>query len=132
MTYFFIASLFNLIFYTLTSFISNLTKITNFILKIISNIHNNQRFADRYTSYKVFGGRLFSKLNLQKKSFTFYQKVKVKIYLNNRNNKEILISNKRRGIKENKKTRLIDANMYLFEIFKFNFFNNKNIELIQK
>lgn len=131
MTYFFIASLFNLIFYTLTSFISNLKKITNLILKIISNIHNNQRFTDAYTCYKVIEKKLFSKLNLQKNIYTFYQKAKINI-LNNIENQEILNSHKSRGNKESEKKRFIDTIIYLVAILKFKFFYNESFKLINQ
>jgi len=81
MIHLFISPLFKVIFYYQSNLIFNFRKFTSHILKIISNICNNQRFTDAHTCYKVFDREIFSKLVLGKNDFTFYPKITKKFLL---------------------------------------------------
>jgi len=126
MIHLFISPLFKVIFYYQSNLIFNFRKFTSHILKIISNICNNQRFTDAHTCYKVFDRELFSKLDLREIGFTFYPKITTKISFMNIKIQEVPISYKNRSLRAGKKIRFIDAIRTLVTILKYKFFNNNN------
>jgi dolichol-phosphate mannosyltransferase len=93
----------------------------NHILTIISNILNNQNLTDAHTCYKVFDAKIFKKIKLEEKGFSFCPEVTTKISLLNEKIIEIPISYKGRGYSEGKKINFKDGFIALKTLLKYRF-----------
>tara|TARA_B100000131_G_scaffold266390_1_gene264301 strand:+ start:155 stop:841 length:687 start_codon:yes stop_codon:yes gene_type:complete len=93
----------------------------NHILTIISNILNNQNLTDAHTCYKVFDAKIFKKIKLEEKGFSFCPEVTTKISLLNEKIKEVPISYKGRGYSEGKKINFKDGFIALKTLLKYRF-----------
>lgn len=94
----------------------------NHILTIISNFLNNQKLTDAHTCYKVFDSKLFKKISLKEKGFSFCPEVTTKISLMNKKIIEIPISYKGRTYFEGKKINFTDGMIALKTLIKYRFF----------
>ena len=93
----------------------------NHILTIISNILNNQNLTDAHTCYKVFDAKIFKKIKLEEKGFSFCPEVTTKISLLNEKIIEVPISYKGRGYSEGKKINFKDGFIALKTLLKYRF-----------
>ena len=93
----------------------------NHILTIISNILNNQNLTDAHTCYKVFDTKIFKKIKLKEKGFSFCPEVTTKISLLNEKIKEVPISYKGRDYSEGKKINFKDGFIALKTLLKYRF-----------
>ena len=93
----------------------------NHILTIISNILNNQSLTDAHTCYKVFDAKIFKKIKLEEKGFSFCPEVTTKISLLNEKITEVPISYKGRGYSEGKKINFKDGFIALKTLLKYRF-----------
>ena len=93
----------------------------NHILTIISNILNNQKLTDAHTCYKVFDTKIFKKIKLEEKGFSFCPEVTTKVSLLNEKIKEVPISYKGRDYSEGKKINFIDGFIALKTLLKYRF-----------
>ena len=94
----------------------------NHVLTIISNFLNNQKLTDAHTCYKVFDSKLFKKISLKEKGFSFCPEVTTKISLMNKKIIEIPISYKGRTYFEGKKINFTDGMIALKTLIKYRFF----------
>ena len=90
----------------------------NFILTKISNIINNQNLTDAHTCYKVFRKKLFLKLKIEQKDFSFCAEVTTKISKLRENIIEVPIRYNGRTYKDGKKISFKDAILTLLAIIK--------------
>lgn len=90
----------------------------NFILTKISNIINNQNLTDAHTCYKVFRKKLFLKLKIEQRDFSFCAEVTTKISKLRENIIEIPIRYNGRSHKDGKKISFNDAILTLLAIIK--------------
>ena len=93
----------------------------NHILTIISNILNNQNLTDAHTCYKVFDTKIFKKIKLKEKGFSFCPEVTTKVSLLNEKIKEVPISYKGRDYSEGKKINFKDGFIALKTLLKYRF-----------
>ena len=93
----------------------------NHILTIISNILNNQNLTDAHTCYKVFDAKIFKKIKLEEKGFSFCPEVTTKVSLLNEKIKEVPISYKGRDYSEGKKINFKDGFIALKTLLKYRF-----------
>ena len=93
----------------------------NHILTIISNILNNQSLTDAHTCYKVFDTKIFKKIKLEEKGFSFCPEVTTKVSLLNEKIKEVPISYKGRDYSEGKKINFKDGIIALKTLLKYRF-----------
>jgi glycosyltransferase involved in cell wall biosynthesis len=93
----------------------------NHILTIISNILNNQNLTDAHTCYKVFDAKIFKKIKLEEKGFSFCPEVTTKISLLNEKIIEVPISYKGRGYSEGKKINFKDGFIAIKTLLKYRF-----------
>jgi len=107
------------IFYNSRNFISSFRILANFILTKFSNLINNQNLTDAHTGYKVFSKKVFSKINLEEKGFSFCPEVNTKISLLGYKIIEVPISYKGRDYKEGKKISFFDGLHAIFTIIKY-------------
>jgi len=108
--------------YYSNEFSSNFRVFANHILTIISNFLNNQKLTDAHTCYKVFKSKLFKKINLEEKGFSFCPEVTTKVSLMNEKIIEIPISYKGRTYSEGKKINFMDGIIALKTLIKYRFF----------
>ena len=94
----------------------------NHILTIISNFFNNQNLTDAHTCYKVFDSKLFKKIRLKEKGFSFCPEVTTKISLMNEKILELPISYKGRTYLEGKKINFMDGFNALKTLIKYRFY----------
>ena len=99
----------------------------NHILTIISNILNNQNLTDAHTCYKVFDAKIFKKIKLEEKGFSFCPEVTTKVSLLNEKIKEVPISYKGRDYSEGKKINFKDGFIALKTLLKYRFWYHINI-----
>jgi glycosyltransferase involved in cell wall biosynthesis len=107
------------IFYNSRNFISSFRILANFILTKFSNLINNQNLTDAHTGYKVFSKKVFSRINLKEKGFSFCPEVNTKISLLGYKIIEVPISYKGRDYKEGKKISFFDGLHAIFTIIKY-------------
>ena len=94
----------------------------NYILTKLSNYINNQSLTDAHTCYKVFRKKIFFKLKIKEKGFSFCPEVTTKLSNLSCSIIEVPISYNGRGIKDGKKIRFKDAIIALITIFKYKYF----------
>jgi len=90
----------------------------NFILTKISNILNNQKLTDAHTCYKVFRKKLFLKLNIEQKDFSFCAEVTTKLSNFREHIIEVPVRYNGRSYKEGKKISFKDAMLTVLAIIK--------------
>ena len=93
----------------------------NHILTIISNILNNRNLTDAHTCYKVFDKKIFKKIKLEEKGFSFCPEVTTKVSRLNEKIKEVPISYKGRDYSEGKKINFKDGFIALKTLLKYRF-----------
>jgi glycosyltransferase involved in cell wall biosynthesis len=94
----------------------------NFVLTYISNFLNNQRLTDAHTGYKVFKTKLFKKIPLQQKGFSFCAEITTKLALLDIKIIEVPIKYNGRSYSEGKKINFFDAIKTFYTIIKYRFF----------
>ena len=109
------------LFYHLSNFSKSFRIFCNYILTKISNYINNQSLTDAHTCYKVFRTKIFLKLKIQEKGFSFCPEVTTKLSNMSCPIIEVPISYKGRAFKDGKKIRFKDAIIALFTICKYKY-----------
>jgi dolichol-phosphate mannosyltransferase len=94
----------------------------NIFLTIISNFFNSQKLTDAHTCYKVFNSRIFKKIKLKEKGFSFCPEITTKISLMNINIKEFPISYNGRTYNQGKKITAFDGLDALYVLLKYRYF----------
>jgi len=94
----------------------------NIFLTIISNFFNSQKLTDAHTCYKVFDSRIFKKIKLKEKGFSFCPEITTKISLMNINIKEFPISYNGRTYNQGKKITAFDGLDALYVLLKYRYF----------
>ena len=97
----------------------------NHVLTIFSNLINFQNLTDAHTCYKLVRSKIFKKINLQEKKFSFCPELTTKLsnmgyYIN-----EIPISYKGRSFEEGKKIRYTDGIEAIKTLIKYKFFSRR-------
>ncbi len=108
--------------YQLRNFTSIFRIFGNHVLTIASNIINGQNLTDAHTCYKVFKSKIFKKIKLCEKGFSFCPEVTSKLSNMRINILEVPISYKGRNIKEGKKIRFSDAIKAILTLIKYKIF----------
>jgi dolichol-phosphate mannosyltransferase len=90
----------------------------NFILTKVSNFLNNQKLTDAHTCYKVFRKKLFLKLNIEQRDFSFCAEVTTKLSKLRENIIEVPIRYNGRSYKDGKKISFKDAILTVLAIIK--------------
>jgi dolichol-phosphate mannosyltransferase len=90
----------------------------NFILTKISNFLNNQKLTDAHTCYKIFRKKLFLKLNIEQKDFSFCAEVTTKLSNLREHIVEVPVRYNGRSYKEGKKISFKDAILTVLAIIK--------------
>ena len=93
----------------------------NVFLTFISNIINNQNLTDAHTCYKVIKSKIFKKINLKEKGFSFCPEVTTKLSKKNYEIKEITISYNGRTYDDGKKITSFDGVLALCSLIKYRF-----------
>ena len=94
----------------------------NIFLTIISNFFNSQKLTDAHTCYKVFNSRIFKKIKLKEKGFSFCPEITTKISLMNINIKEFPINYNGRTYNQGKKITAFDGLDALYVLLKYRYF----------
>ncbi len=95
----------------------------NYILTKISNFINNQSLSDVHTCYKIFRKKIFFKLDIKEKGFSFCPEVTTKLSRLSCKIIEVPIRYNGREVKDGKKIRFKDAINALITIFKYKYFD---------
>jgi glycosyltransferase involved in cell wall biosynthesis len=95
----------------------------NIFLTKVSNFLNGQNLTDAHTCYKVMDSRIFKKIRLKEKGFSFCPEITTKLSLMNLNIKEFPISYSGRTYEQGKKITAFDGLDALFVLAKYRFFN---------
>jgi len=94
----------------------------NIFLTIISNFFNSQKLTDAHTCYKVFNSRIFKKIKLKEKGFSFCPEVTTKISLMNIDIEEFPINYNGRTYNQGKKITAFDGLDALYVLLKYRYF----------
>ena len=94
----------------------------NIFLTIISNFFNNQKLTDAHTCYKVFSSRIFKKIKLKEKGFSFCPEITTKISLMNIDIEEFPINYNGRTYNQGKKITAFDGLDALYVLLKYRYF----------
>ena len=94
----------------------------NILLTKFSNLLNNQNLTDAHTCYKMFDAKLFKKIKLKEKGFSFCPEVTTKISKLRIPIQEIEINYKGRTYDQGKKIKAIDGLYAIMTILKYKFF----------
>ena len=108
--------------YLSNNFSSIFRVFANHILTIISNLLNNQKLTDAHTCYKVFDKKLFKKIILKEKGFSFCPEVTTKISLMNEKIMEVPILYKGRTYIQGKNINFKDGIIALKTLIKYRFY----------
>ena len=108
--------------YLSNNFSSIFRVFANHVLTIISNLLNNQKLTDAHTCYKVFDGKLFNKIILKEKGFSFCPEITTKISLMNEKIIEVPVLYKGRTYIEGKKINFMDGIIALKTLIKYRFY----------
>jgi dolichol-phosphate mannosyltransferase len=95
----------------------------NIFLTKVSNFLNGQNLTDAHTCYKVMDSRIFKKIRLKEKGFSFCPEITTKLSLMNLNIKEFPINYSGRTYEQGKKITAFDGLDALFVLAKYRFFN---------
>ena len=94
----------------------------NIFLTIISNFFNRQKLTDAHTCYKVFNSRIFKKIKLKEKGFSFCPEITTKISLMNIDIEEFPINYNGRTYNQGKKITAFDGLDALYVLLKYRYF----------
>ena len=94
----------------------------NIFLTKISNFLNRQNLTDAHTCYKVFNSKIFKKIKLKEKGFSFCPEVTTKVSLLKIDIKEFPINYIGRTYEEGKKITALDGLDALYVLAKYRFF----------
>ena len=94
----------------------------NIFLTIFSNFFNSQKLTDAHTCYKVFNSRIFKKIKLKEKGFSFCPEITTKISLMNIDIEEFPINYNGRTYNQGKKITAFDGLDALYVLLKYRYF----------
>ena len=94
----------------------------NIFLTIISNFFNSQKLTDAHTCYKVFDSRIFKKIKLKEKGFSFCPEITTKISLMNIDIEEFPINYNGRTYNQGKKITAFDGLDAIYVLLKYRYF----------
>ena len=95
----------------------------NVFLTKASNFLNRQKLTDAHTCYKVFDSRIFKKIKLKEKGFSFCPEITTKISMLNINIEEFPINYIGRTYEQGKKITAFDGLDALYVLVKYRYFN---------
>ena len=95
----------------------------NIFLTKASNFLNKQKLTDAHTCYKIFDSRIFKKIKLKEKGFSFCPEITTKISMMNLNIEEFPINYIGRTYEQGKKITAIDGLDALYVLVKYRYFN---------
>jgi glycosyltransferase involved in cell wall biosynthesis len=95
----------------------------NIFLTKASNFFNGQKLTDAHTCYKVFDSRIFKKIKLQEKGFSFCPEITTKISMMNINIEEFPINYIGRTYEQGKKITAFDGLDALYVLVKYRYFS---------
>ena len=84
---------------------------------------NRQKLTDAHTCYKVFDSRIFKKIKLKEKGFSFCPEITTKISMMNINIEEFPINYIGRTYEQGKKITALDGLDALYVLVKYRYFN---------
>ena len=94
----------------------------NVFLTKASNFLNRQKLTDAHTCYKVFDSRIFKKIKLKEKGFSFCPEITTKISMLNINIEEFPINYIGRTYEQGKKITAFDGLDALYVLVKYRYF----------
>ena len=94
----------------------------NIFLTKASNFLNRQKLTDAHTCYKVFDSRIFKKIKLKEKGFSFCPEITTKISMLNINIEEFPINYIGRTYEQGKKITAFDGLDALYVLAKYRYF----------
>ena len=94
----------------------------NIFLTKASNFLNKQKLTDAHTCYKVFDSRIFKKIKLKEKGFSFCPEITTKISMMNINIEEFPINYIGRTYEQGKKITAFDGLDALYVLAKYRYF----------
>ena len=95
----------------------------NVFLTKASNFFNRQKLTDAHTCYKVFDSKIFKKIQLKEKGFSFCPEITTKISMMNINIEEFPINYIGRTYEQGKKIPAFDGIDALYVLAKYRYFN---------
>ena len=95
----------------------------NIFLTKASNFFNRQKLTDAHTCYKVFDSKIFKKIQLKEKGFSFCPEITTKISMMNINIEEFPINYIGRTYEQGKKITAFDGIDALYVLAKYRYFN---------
>ena len=95
----------------------------NVFLTKVSNFLNNQNLTDAHTCYKVMNSKIFKKIKLKERGFSFCPEITTKLSLMNLDIREFSINYSGRTYEEGKKITAFDGLDALFVLIKYRYFN---------
>ena len=95
----------------------------NVFLTKASNFLNRQKLTDAHTCYKVFDSKIFKKIKLKEKGFSFCPEITTKISMLNINIEEFPINYIGRTYEQGKKITAFDGLDALYVLVKYRYFN---------
>lgn len=95
----------------------------NIFLTKVSNFFNRQNLTDAHTCYKVMDSKIFKRIKLEEKGFSFCPEITTKLSLMNLDIKEFPISYSGRTYEQGKKITAFDGLDALYVLAKYRFFN---------
>jgi dolichol-phosphate mannosyltransferase len=95
----------------------------NIFLTKASNFLNKQKLTDAHTCYKVFDSKIFKKIKLKEKGFSFCPEITTKISMMNINIEEFPINYIGRTYEQGKKITAFDGLDALYVLAKYRYFN---------
>ena len=94
----------------------------NIFLTKVSNFLNSQKLTDAHTCYKVFDSKIFKKIRLKEKGFSFCPEITTKISMMNLEIKEFPINYIGRTYEQGKKITAFDGIDALYVLVKYRYF----------
>ena len=94
----------------------------NIFLTKASNLLNGQKLTDAHTCYKVFDSKIFKKIKLKEKGFSFCPEITTKISMMNMHIEEFPINYIGRTYEEGKKITAFDGLDALYVLAKYRYF----------
>jgi dolichol-phosphate mannosyltransferase len=94
----------------------------NILLTKASNFLNRQKLTDAHTCYKVFDSKIFKKIKLKEKGFSFCPEITTKISMMNIDIEEFPINYIGRTYEEGKKITAFDGIDALYVLAKYRYF----------
>ena len=95
----------------------------NIFLTKASNFLNKQKLTDAHTCYKIFDSRIFKKIKLKEKGFSFCPEITTKISMMNIGIEEFPINYIGRTYEQGKKITAFDGLDALYVLVKYRYFN---------